>query len=150
MRTLERLDKESLMNFRWENLTRQVMFKTFYIYPDRDFMVTPANLLANGVIDETYPIDAAFDCPLLPTAYKRNLFRLYATVVRVAGGVQLGIPEDHLSKLRAVEIGHPHLLKMYFAKNKEVSAALLDVYSVMFREDIVGPVGADSDAMDII
>lgn len=140
-----------LTDFKWEKMARQVIFKTFYPYPNRDFMVTPINMLENGTMDERHPMEALFDCPLYPTAFMRNLYRLYTTIAYVTKGVQLGLPMDHVSKLRAVEIGHPYILSSYFIDDPGVAAALSDIYSVMFDDIIVHPPStAVPLAMDII
>ena len=138
-----------LDGFAWDRMTRAVVFDTFYTHPDRDFLVTPDNLLENGQISETRPMDAAFDCPLLPTPFLRNLFRLYATVANMTQMVQLGIPEDDLSKLRALELGHPHLLEMYYEPGSLAASSLKDIYAVMFK-DVISPPARSPEATAII
>lgn len=151
MRSLQEINAIELAEFNWETMTNQLIFKTFFQHKDRDFLLTPANLLENGVIVEKYSLDASFDCPLYTTPIKRNLFRLYTTIARVAGAVQLGIPENPLSKLRALEEGHTHLVNQYFGRgNREVASALNSIYSVMYKEVIELPASSSNPEDTVI
>lgn len=150
MRPVCEIVGEELNTFAWDKMVRMLMRTTFY--SDRDFSVTPHNLLENGDITTAHPMDPAFDCQLLPTAYKRNLFRTYATIARVTAGVQLGIPENPLSKLRAVERGHRSIVNLYFPSHNDKAAdALHDLYIALIK-DVILPPGGESElaATDII
>ena len=148
MRTLQ--DLRDISDIKWEQMSRYLVFKLFYKHPNRDFIISPVNILENGEVREVYPMDASFDCPLFPTPFKRNLFRLYATIARVVSGVQLGIPDDHLGKMKALEIGHPYFINEYFQLGSEAARALKDIYTIMFADTIVEPVSDASDAIEII
>ena len=138
-------DTRGFEGFKWADMTYELMFKVFYRYPDRDFLVTPVNLLENGDIVETHDMEAAFDCPALPTHFQRNLFRLYATIAFVTRKVQLGNPHNQASRLRAIKDGHLHILRSYFSDLPDVAGSLNDIYSVLF-EDTVVPPQSSSDA----
>lgn len=145
-------DTRGFEGFKWSDMAYKLMFKVFYKYPDRDFLVTPVNLLENGDIVEAYKMEAAFDCPVLPTHFQRNLFRLYATIAFVTQKVQLGNLHDHVSRLRALKDGHPHIVRSYFSDFPDVASALNDIYSVLFKDTIVPPQSSSDplSASDII
>lgn len=136
--------------FRWEHFTRAIVFKTFFCNPDRDFIVTPQNILENGTIEEKFPLDAIFDCPLFPTPYKRNLYRLYVTIAYVTKGIQLGIPFDHMSKLRAIRYGHTQIINTYFnsERDRNIAIALNDIYSVL-NTDVISPPVSTNDVLPL-
>lgn len=125
--------------FRWADMTRKLMFNVFYKYPEKDFLITPVNLLENGDIVEAYDMEAAFDCAVLPTHFQRNLFRLYATIAFVTQKVQLGNPHDQTCRLRAIKDGHFLIIKGYFLNHPDIAGALNDIYSVLFSGTVVHP-----------
>lgn len=147
-------DTRGFQGFQWPKMTHNLMSKVFYKYPDRDFLVTPVNLQENGHIVETHEMEAAFDCPVLPTPFHRNLFRLYATIAFVTKKVQLGNPYDQACQLRAIKYGHHHITNSYFSDHPDIVAALNDIYGALFAHTVVPPkssLGTDQlSASDII
>ena len=135
-------DTRGFDGFRWGEMTQGLIFKVFYKYPDRDFLITPVNLLENGDIVEAHDMEADFDCPVLPTPFLRNLFRLYATIIFLTRKVLLGNLYDQACRLRAIKDGHPHILMSYVSDAPEIACALNDIYSMMFEGKVVPPVSS--------
>ena len=114
-------------------MTHNLIIKAFLKNPTKDFMITPRNLRENGAIFETHPMEACLDCPLYRSPFKRNLFRLYATILQTTMVMQIGIPDNQLSKIRFMGSGgHEYLLKHVIRdKNEEVRSALVDIHSIL-------------------
>lgn len=126
----------------WVSMVRKLIFKVFFKYPDRDFLVTPYSLYETGEIIEHLTMPSEFDCPVLPTPIKRNLFRLYATILFLARNAHLGTPKSNLSKLRAMEMGHVHILSQLVPNKPQIQEALASVYSVLFTDMFVIPLSS--------
>lgn len=148
-----RKDPDFKGHVKWTALTRFLVFKVFFKHPDRDFLITPHTLMETGDIKDSRHMDPAFDCPILPTAIKRNLFRLYATIVYLLKGIQLGLPAHPLSKLRAIQHGHPLILEQMVGKDRDDSEfyeALVDIYSLLFKDFVEHPSDGSPLTKDII
>lgn len=94
-------------------------------------MITPSNVMQNGDIVESSPMEPMFDCPILRTPFKRNLYRLYTTVVYVSRNIQLGLPMNHLSKLAAIQNAHMHILTEQ--ETSSIRPALIDIHNLIFK-----------------
>ena len=133
----------------WANLTHQLIVKLFFAYPNRDFLITPHTLMETGeVLDMNVCMDSVFDCPCLQTPVKRNLFRLYATIVHLTLNIQLGLPEDTLSKYRAILCGHKSILAKASC-SQTVNESLSAIYLVLFKDGIIHP-SQDVSVLDTI
>lgn len=129
----------------WPFDVRRFIFKTLYVHPEKDFLITPQTLLEDGTyVESTTDMDPAFDCMLFSTPFNRNLYRLYVTTAYVALSVQYGLPEHPLLSLRAVKHGHAPLLmaiKGMEGISRSVEEALTTIYGILFGElGVVPPV----------
>ena len=128
-------DRNDGLKINWEELSKTMIFKVFFMNPERDFMITPQNLMANGDIVESHLMDPMFDCPLFRTPFKRNLFRLYTTIAFVSLNTQIGIPRQHLSKLSAIENGHKYIVNnLNEDVHQSTKSALIDIHNLLFKE----------------
>lgn len=114
------------------------LIKTFGDDPDRDLFITPRTLLEDGtvVVQPDQLTEREFECPLLPTAFARNVFRLYSSILYMATGYLLASPNDPIAQYEAAVNTHSYMMASAISHSSYMKDCLNSLHLLMEREPL--------------